>query len=119
MIGPFKKASKAYDHILVAIDKFTKWIEVKLIKMLIAAKIAKFIAEITHRFGVPNRIITNLGTNFTSWEFQDFRDEWNIKVWHASIAHPRAKGQVERANGALLQGIKSRIFDQLKKYATK
>ena len=69
MIGPFKKASGGYDHILVAVDKFTKWIEVKPIKALTAAKAAEFIGEIVHRFGVPNRIITDLGTNFTGREF--------------------------------------------------
>jgi len=29
MIGPFKKAPGGYDHVLVAVDKFTKWIEYK------------------------------------------------------------------------------------------
>jgi hypothetical protein len=29
MIGPFKKAQGGYTHMLVAIDKFTKWIEYK------------------------------------------------------------------------------------------
>jgi hypothetical protein len=29
MIGPFKKAQEGYTHVLVAIDKFTKWIEYK------------------------------------------------------------------------------------------
>jgi hypothetical protein len=27
------------------------------------------------------------------------------------VAHPRCNGQVERANGMVLQGIKDRIFD--------
>nr|XP_034586665.1 uncharacterized protein K02A2.6-like [Setaria viridis] len=118
MIDPFKKSSEGYDHILVAIDKFTKCVEVKPIKTLIAAKAAELIAEITHRFGVPNTIITDLGTNFTSWEFQDFWKDRNNKVCHASVAHPRANGQVERANRVVLQGIKSRIFNRLKKYVT-
>lgn len=94
MIGPFQKASEGYNHILVTIDKFTKWIEVKPIKMLTAAKAAGFIVEITHRFRVPSRIITDLGTNFTSWEFQDFCDEHNMKVRHASATHLRANSRV-------------------------
>jgi ribonuclease HI len=36
MIGPFKKAQGGYTHILVAIDKFTKWIEYKSIASLIS-----------------------------------------------------------------------------------
>jgi ribosomal protein L6P/L9E len=118
MIDPFKKASRGYDHILVAVDKFTSWMEVKPIKDLIAAKAVEFIAETVHRFGVPNRIITNLGTNFTRREFQNYYDDSLIKVAHTSIVHPRANGQVKRSNGAVLEALKKRIFNWLKKYAT-
>ena len=38
MIGPFKKAPGGYDHVLVAADKFTKWIEYKPINQLTAKK---------------------------------------------------------------------------------
>ena len=49
-----------------------------------AAKAAEFIQEITHRFGVPNRIITDLGTSFTGSEFRDFCQESCIDVYYAS-----------------------------------
>ena len=58
-----------YSHIFVAIDKLTKWIEVKHVTAITLAKAAEFIKEISHRFGVPNRIITDLGTSFTGSEF--------------------------------------------------
>jgi hypothetical protein len=46
MIGPFKKAQGGYTHILVAIDKFTKWIEFKPIASLTSAKAVEFIQDI-------------------------------------------------------------------------
>ena len=69
MIGPFKKAQGGYTHVLVAIDKFTKWIEFKPIASLTSAKAVEFIQDIIFRFGIPNSIITDLGSNFTSSEF--------------------------------------------------
>jgi hypothetical protein len=39
-----------YTHILVAIDKFTKWIEYKPIASLSSAKAVEFIQEIMFRF---------------------------------------------------------------------
>jgi ribonuclease HI len=69
MIGLFKKAQGGYTHVLVAIDKFTKWIEFKLIASLTSAKAVEFIQDIIFRFGIPKSIITDLGSNFTSSEF--------------------------------------------------
>jgi hypothetical protein len=53
MIGPFKKAQGGYTHVLVAIDKFTKWIEYKPIASLTSAKAVEFIQDILFRFGIP------------------------------------------------------------------
>ena len=48
MVGPLKIAVGGYNHIFVAIDKFTKWIKVKLVTATTAAKAAEFIEEISH-----------------------------------------------------------------------
>jgi hypothetical protein len=68
-VGPLRAAQGGYTHIFVTIDKFTKWIEVKPVSSMSAAKAAEFIEEITHRFGVPNQIIIDLGSSFTGSEF--------------------------------------------------
>jgi hypothetical protein len=66
MIGPFKTAPDGFTHVLVAIDKFTKWIEYKPIAKLTPDRVVDFISDILHRFGFPNTIITDLGSNFTA-----------------------------------------------------
>ena len=119
MIGPFKKAPGGYDHMLVAVDKFTKWIEYKPIGQLTAKNAIDFIEEIIHRFGIPTEIITDLGTNFTGGEFREYCERCAINIRYASVSHPKAKGQVERANGLILHGLKPRIFDRLKKFEGK
>jgi hypothetical protein len=111
MIGPFKKAQGGYTHVLVAIDKFTKWIEFKPIASLTSAKAVEFIQDIIFRFGIPNSIITDLGSNFTSSEFFDFCEQKSIQIKYASVAHPRANRQVERANGMILEALRKKVFD--------
>jgi hypothetical protein len=64
MIGPFTTALGGFTHVLVAIDKFTKWIEYKPIAKLTPDRVVDFIFDILHRFGFPNTIITDLGSNF-------------------------------------------------------
>src|SRR3954471_10539064 len=84
---------------LVAVDKFSKWIEAVPITTSTALTAANFIKSIIFRFGVPHNIITDNGTNFTAVEFQNFCEKLGIKINYASVAHPQSNGQVEKENG--------------------
>ncbi|KAK1609005.1 hypothetical protein QYE76_032678 [Lolium multiflorum] len=71
MVGKLHKASPGgYEYMLVAVDKFTKWIEAKPINSPDAASAIKFMKSIVFRFGVPHSIVTDNGSNFTSKEFK-------------------------------------------------
>ena len=72
---------------LVAIDKFSKWIEARPI-----------------------------GKKITGKKFLAFCDSFHIRVDWSAVAHPQTNGQVERANGMILQGLKPRIFNKLNKF---
>jgi IS30 family transposase len=118
-VGPFKTAPGGYKHILVVVDKFTKWIEVRAVATVTSKEAAKFIEDITHQFRVPNRIITDQGKVFTRSDFCDFCQDSLIDVYYSSVAHPRCNSQVERANGMVLQAVKDHIFDYASQYATR
>jgi hypothetical protein len=118
-VGPFRTAPGGYKHILVVIKKFTKWIEVRPVAKVTSEEAAKFMGDITHRFGVTNRIITDLGAAFTSSAFWDFCQDNTIDVYYSSVVHPRCNGQVERANGMVLRALKDRIYDDASNYATR
>jgi hypothetical protein len=74
--------------------------------------VVTFICDILHRFGFPNTNITDLGSNFHSHQFWDFCERSSIEVKYVSVAHPRANGQVERANSLILDGLKKRLYDE-------
>jgi hypothetical protein len=118
-VGPFKTAPGGYKSILVVVDKFTKWIEVRPFATVTSKEAVKFIEDITHRFGVPNRIATDLGKAFTGSDFWDFRQDSLIGVYYSSVAHPWCNDQVERANGMVLQAVKDLTFDDASQYATR
>jgi transposase InsO family protein len=75
-----------------------------------------FLRSIVCRFGVPNRIITDNGTQFTSWLFQEYCEGIGTQLCFAPVAHPRSNGQAERANAEILRGLKTRTYDFLKKH---
>ena len=101
---------------LVAVDKFSKWIEARPIGKIKSEQAVLFFNDIVFRFGVPNSIITDNGTQFTGKKFLAFCDSFHIRVDWSAVAHPQTNGQVERANGMILQGLKPRIFNKLNKF---
>ncbi|XP_014660192.1 uncharacterized protein LOC106804161 [Setaria italica] len=104
LVGPFKRVPRGYTHLLVAVDKFTKWIEAKPITKVMSVEAVEFFLDIVYHI------------QFMGRKFLRFYDDYHIRVDWASVAHPRTNGQVERANGMVLHGLKPRIFDKLKKF---
>jgi ribonuclease HI/transposase InsO family protein len=115
IVGPLRKALGGYTHLLVAIDKFSKWVEVRPITNQKAEQAMTFFTDIIYRFGVPNSIITDNGSQFTGRKFMEFCDKFHIRVDWAAVAHPQTNGQVECANDMILQCLKPRIFYRLNK----
>jgi hypothetical protein len=60
---------------------------------------------------VLNCIITYLGSNFINHQFWEYCENSRIDVRYVSVAHPRANGQVERANGMVPNALKKRVHD--------
>jgi hypothetical protein len=110
MIGPFKQAPGNFKCVFVLIDKFSKWIEYMPLTKASSEKVVEFLDQIIHRFGLPNSIITDLETQFTGSAFWDFCDARSIVVKYVSVVHPRANGQVKRANGMILDALKERLY---------
>ena len=117
LVGPLQKVPGGFTHLLVAVDKFSKWIEARPIGKIKSEQAVLFFTNIVFRFGVPNSIITDNGAQFTCKKFLAFCDTFHIRVDWSAVAHPQTNGQVERANGMILQGLKRRIFNKLNKFA--
>ena len=68
-VGPPKRVPGGYTHLLVTVDKFRKWIKAQPISVIKFEQAVMFFLDIVHRFGVPNSIITDNGTQFTGRKF--------------------------------------------------
>jgi transposase InsO family protein len=114
-VGPLPKSSRgSHTHLLVTVDKFSKWIEAVPVTNQEASTAVKFFESIVYKYGIPNNIITDNGTNFTSGEFQEFAKKLGIKIKYASVAHPKSNGQIKKAIGLVCAGLKKRLLRPLK-----
>jgi transposase InsO family protein len=91
IVGPLRQAPGAFTHLLVAVDKFSKWIEARSIVSVRSEEAVEFFTDIIYRFGIPNTIITDNGTQFTRKKFLNFCDD-NIRVDWSAVAHPKTTG---------------------------
>jgi transposase InsO family protein len=119
IVGPLRKAPEGYTHLLVAMDKFSKWVEVRPITNLRAEQAVTSFTDIIYRFGVPNSIITDNGSQFMGRKFLEFCDKFHIRFDWVAVAHPQTNSQAECANSMTLQGLKPRIFERLNKSGRK
>jgi hypothetical protein len=72
LLGPLRKAPGGLTHLLITVNKFTKWAEAKPLAKIGSRQVIDFIKDIIFHFGVPNSIITNNDTQFTRDKFLDF-----------------------------------------------
>jgi transposase InsO family protein len=116
MVGKLHKSWQGgHVYMLVAVDKFTKWVEAAPVTTQDSTTAINFIKSIVFHFGVPHCIITDNGTNFTSKEFKSYYESMGIKLKFTSVAHPKTNGQVENANGLICNVIKKRLLVPLEK----
>jgi hypothetical protein len=116
MVGKLHKSwPGGHIYLLVAVDKFTKWVEAAPVSTQDSTAAINFIKSIIFRFGVPHSIITDNGTNFTSKEFKNYCESMMIKLKFAFTAHPKTNGQVEKANGLICNDIKKRLLAPIEK----
>jgi hypothetical protein len=64
-LGALQESAWGLTHLLVAVGKFTKWIEARPMAKIDSKQVVSFVLDIVFCFGVPNSIITDNGTQFT------------------------------------------------------
>jgi transposase InsO family protein len=70
----------------------------------------EFVKEhIVYRFGIPQTITTDQGTQFTSSEFRDFAESMGIKLLNSSPYYAPANGQAEASNKIMIKIIQKKI----------
>ena len=88
MVGPFKRSKDKKTHLLVAVDKFTKWVEAEPVSKCDVATAVQFIKKVILRFGFPHSIITDNGTNLSKGAMKEFCEREHIRLDVSLVAHP-------------------------------
>ncbi|KAK0595586.1 hypothetical protein LWI29_008081 [Acer saccharum] len=86
LIGPMPTATGGAKHAIVAVDYFTKWVEVEPLVHITEANTISFVKKnILYRFGIPNTIITDNGTQFDGRKFRELCDKYGINNYYCKV----------------------------------
>jgi hypothetical protein len=113
IIGVLPRAPGGFRFLFISIDTFTKWMEATPVVNITQEAAIKFLQSIIYKFSAPKRVQTDNGTQFKGDKFLRCCANFEIHHQPSSVAHPQMNGQVERTNGLLLQGMKTRMFQNL------
>jgi transposase InsO family protein len=92
MVWTLQQAPGCFTHLLVAVNKFSKWIEAQPIVNVRFEEAVSFFINIIYRFGIPNMIITDNDTQFMGKKFLNFYDDNNIRIDWSAVVHPKTNG---------------------------
>nr|XP_027086382.1 uncharacterized protein LOC113708109 [Coffea arabica] len=110
LLGPFPRAPGGYEHVVVAVDYFTKWVEAEPLATISSRSVQNFLwRNIVCRFGILRVLVSDNGRQFADSSLQGWCAELGIRQHFTSVGHPQANGQVENVNRTILHGLKMRM----------
>lgn len=94
--------SKLYKYLLVIVDGFSKFVWLYPTKITNIKEVLDKLTKLQQIFGNPQRIITDRGAAFTSFNFNNYCIEEGIEHVTITTGVPRGNGQVERINRIII-----------------
>jgi IS30 family transposase len=97
------RTQAGYDSIWVIVDHLTKVAHFILVKTTYSgAKLAElYMSRIVCLHGVPKKIVSDRGSQFTSKFWEKLHESMDTKLNFSSAYHPQTDGQTERTNQIL------------------
>lgn len=104
-LGPIKTK-----NFLILTDAFSRWVEVFEMGKMDSFNTIEKLRETFARFGLPDQIVTDNGSQFTSFEFREFCTRNGIKHTTSPPYHPATNGAAENA----VKTFKTSIYKALR-----
>ena len=85
------------NNYILSVDYYSKYIEVSRLEDLSCQKTVEALKEHFSRQGIPEKLITDNGPQYSSIEFAQFAQQYNFEHTTSSPRYPQANGEAEAA----------------------
>ena len=101
LLGPLPTGEST----LVAVDYYSRFLEVAILKSTTSTKIIMAITPMFARFGVPFSLRTDNGPQFVFEEFESFLQAYGVEHCRTTPLWPQPNSKVECQNCSLLKSL--------------
>jgi transposase InsO family protein len=102
LVGPLQKSTKGRQYIFTMIDRYSRWMEAVPLANIRATDCAEaFFRVWVCRFGVPETVISDQGSQFESFVYNDMLKRLGAKHVRTTAYHPQSNGKVERSHSTI------------------
>ena len=101
VIGLLPKTAMGKQYVLVVSDYTTRYPEAYALRRFTAPAVAEKLLELFSRHGIPEEILTDQGSNFTSTLLSEIYKLVGTRPIRTTPYHPQTDGLVERFNRTL------------------
>ena len=84
-------------HFLIMVDYWSSYIEIQELKRITSASVITVFKVQFARHGIPDVLVTDNGTQFSSSEFMKFAETWKFEHKTSSPHHPQSNRKAENA----------------------
>ena len=107
-ILPNLPSSGGYDHIITAIDVFSRYLFAYPVTRITATAVSRVIMDILCKHAyLPTTIITDLGTQFNAQITHEVAAVLGIELKHATMKHAQTIGLLERTHASVKTHLKA------------
>jgi transposase InsO family protein len=110
-IGPLQKDREYdYEHILVVIDRFTRWVELYPLRTVSASEAARALLNHAGRYGHSKRWISDQGSQFMNETFTELSKSLGTHHEFTIACSKEENAIVERANKEVMRHLRALLF---------
>ena len=118
ILGQLPETGNGNKYILVVSDYYTKWTESFAMSNMEASTVAKILVEeVIARYGVPNSIHSDQGSQFEASLFSQMCELLQIGKTRTTPYHPKSDGMVERFNKTLASMLRMFVDENQRDWA--
>ena len=107
-MGPLPETGNGNKHVLVFVDKFTKYLEIFPVPDVQATTFCTCLAQYICRHSMPEKLLTDQGSAYESKVAEQLCELFDIEKLKTTPFHPQGNGQSENSNRTIVQLL--RIF---------